>query len=234
MLKAVNIVKHYSDNIPVLNELSIEISPGEFVVIMGDSGSGKTTFLNCLCGIEKLCSGQVILNDSEINTLTTKQLQEVRLYDIGFIFQDCALIDNLTVLENVALSRLQYDKSAMERADLLLDKMGIRHVKDKYPSKVSGGEKQRVGIARALVNEPKILFADEPTASLNKTLAMEIMEILKGLNTEGHTILLVTHSHAVAAYCKRLLVLEEGVFKKDITLSDDISANVGIISHIGA
>ena len=232
MIKVMDLKKKFS-LYPVLEGINLDIALGEFVVIMGDSGSGKTTFLNCLSGIESPSSGKVFINSREINALTNQQKQELRLLEIGFIFQDHSLINNLTLLENVALSRLQYDKDAMPKAIDFLTKIGIDHIKDHYPTQVSGGEKQRAAIARALINEPDFIFADEPTASINKKMATEIMEILKSLNKDGQTILLATHSHSIAAYGNRLLLLDDGKFREDVLLGDDISENLRTIARLG-
>lgn len=166
MIKIESLNKTYKNGdkiLHILKDLNLVIRDGDFVIIMGESGCGKTTLLNCISGFDKATSGKVEVDGEDIFALKGKALEQLRLHKFGFIFQDNYLIDNLSILENVAMSRLQYDANAYEKAEKLLEQVHISAMKEHYPSEVSGGEKQRCAIARALINEPTILFADEPT-----------------------------------------------------------------------
>lgn len=207
--------KSEKDTISVLNNITTKIVEGDFVMIMGESGAGKSTFLNCISTLDKPTSGSVLLDGKNILELKNNEIQKLRLEKVGFIFQENHMIETLTVVENVMISRLQIDKDAKSRAMELLQQLRIEHIANKMPHQISGGERQRCAIARALMNEPKILFADEPTASLNPMVAAEIMEILKELNNQGQTIVMVTHSIKMASYGTRLLLLSSGTFGVD-------------------
>ncbi len=216
----------------VLKDLDITIQDGEFAVVMGDSGCGKSTFLNCVSGLEKFDNGEIKVDNICMNIKNQKAMEQLRTSKFGYIFQDNYMIDNLTIIENVAMPRYQFDKDAFTYARALLKKLNIEEIADKYPSHVSGGEKQRAAIARALINEPMILFADEPTASLNKDAANSIMHIFKQMNDEGQTILMVTHSEQIAAYGSRLLTIENHKFEKDIPLDNDYESNLSMIMQL--
>lgn len=223
MLEIRELKKSYQLNkqkLPVLEGIDLTIQKGEFVMIMGESGSGKSTFLNCISSLDQPTEGQVILHDQNILAFKGKEIENLRLKSYGFIFQDNHLIPSLTVLENIAIARLQYDKQAYEKAKKLADQLGIGHLMNNYPHQVSGGEKQRASIARALINDPEVLFADEPTASLNPNTALEIMRILQELNDAGQTIVMVTHSKRIASYGKRLLILVNGMFTVNESLEN--------------
>lgn len=223
MISVRNVVKSYGKGEHtkvILNHIDMEVKEGDFTIIMGESGSGKTTLLNCLSGLDKIQEGEIFIDGELMNDYKGKKLEELRLHHFGFVFQDNYLIDNLSILENVAITRLQYDSNAYQKAEELLHKMHIEELKDQYPSLVSGGEKQRCSIARALVNEPKIVFADEPTAALDRMTADEIMKTLCELNEVGQTILMVTHSPKIAAYGKRMVIIEDGKFINDEVFED--------------
>ena len=236
MIDVKNLRKSYQTQdkiVEILKVINIHVNPGDFMIIMGESGSGKTTFLNCVSGFDTIDEGSIEIGGTKLNEIKGKALEQLRLHQFGFIFQDNYLIDNLTILENVAITRLQYDAKAYEKAIELLKKVHIDHLKDNYPSQVSGGEKQRCAIARALVNEPKILFADEPTAALDRQTADEIMNILSELNKQGQTILMVTHSPRIAAYGTRMVFVESGVFECDEAFTgDDLEANYQRVMEI--
>lgn len=212
--------KSEKEIISVLNNITTKIVEGDFVMIMGESGAGKSTFLNCISTLDKPTSGSVLLSGKNILELKNNEIQKLRLEKVGFIFQENHMIETLTVVENVMISRLQIDKDAKSRALELLQQLRIEHIANKMPHQISGGERQRCAIARALINEPKILFADEPTASLNPMVAAEIMEILKELNNQGQTIVMVTHSIKMASYGTRLLLLASGTFGVDQPLQN--------------
>lgn len=226
MLKVSSLVKKYTvgkRDVPVLDNVNVTVNKGEFVMIMGESGSGKSTFLNCISTLDSPSSGEVSFQDQTLSNLKYGDIEALRLNSFGFIFQDNHMIDGLTILENVIVSRLQYDKDADDKGIELLKKLNIEHLKDNFPNQVSGGEKQRAAIARALVNEPKLIFADEPTASLNPKTAEQIMNDLILLNQQGQTIIMVTHSIRIASYGTRLLVLSEQNFKEDLIIEGDDS-----------
>lgn len=207
------------DTISVLNNITTTIHEGEFVMIMGESGAGKSTFLNCISSLDKPTAGSVMLDKNDILTLKNNEIQKLRLEKLGFIFQENHMIETLTMLENVMIARLQVNEDAKEKALELFKKLRIEHIIHKMPHQISGGERQRCAIARALINDPKILFADEPTASLNPMVAAEIMDILKQLNNQGQTIVMVTHSIKMASYGTRLLLLSNGTFEIDQPLT---------------
>lgn len=223
MLTITNLTKHFSVNktvFPVLSEITTTIHDGEFVMIMGESGSGKSTFLNCISTLDKPTSGQVMLDDQDILGLSSEQIQAIRLNAFGFIFQENHMIETLTMIENIMISRLQIDADAKEKALDLMRQLKVDHIADKHPYQISGGERQRCAIARALINNPKVLFADEPTASLNPLYAFEIMSILQDLNQQGQTIVMVTHSIKMASFGTRLLLLSNGNFSVDQDLKN--------------
>lgn len=220
-----------SGKLEVLKDISLEIKQGEFVVVMGESGSGKSTFINTVSSLLKPSSGEVLLNDKNIIDLKSKELENLRLHDIAYIFQENYMVEGLTILENIIVSRLQYDADAETKGIELLRKLHIEEIKDKYPHQVSGGERQRAAIARALINDPKVLFADEPTAALNPKTATILMESLQELNDEGFTIIMVTHSVSAASYGSRLLVLAEQDFKLDLEIPK-VDAHEFIVDNI--
>lgn len=237
MIKIDNISKHYTvgkKDIPVLEGVSTQVKEGEFVMIMGESGSGKSTFLNCISTLDSPNSGEIYFEGKNLAEAKYRDIEKIRLKSFGFIFQDNHMIDGLSILENVIVSRLQYDKTAAKRGLELLEGLNIGHLKDNFPHQVSGGEKQRAAIARALINEPKLIFADEPTASLNPKTAEHIMADLVALNKAGQTIIMVTHSVRVASYGTRLLILADQQFKEDIEIqgNNDHEKRLFVEEHI--
>ena len=224
MLKINNLSKEYQvgkTTVPVLKDINLEIKQGEFIMIMGESGSGKSTFLNCVSSLDKPTKGSVLFQNHDLVNSKYKIIENLRLKSFAYIFQDNHMIDALTILENIVVSRLQYDKEANQKGIALLEKFNIGHLKDNYPYQVSGGEKQRATIARSLINEPALIFADEPTAALNPKTAQGIMEDLIRLNSEGQTIVMVTHSMRLAAYGSRLLLLADRKFQEDFLIEGD-------------
>jgi len=195
----------------ILKNISLTIDQGDFLGIVGPSGSGKTTLLYCLSGLEKIDSGKVLYEDKEISSTDLKHLSYLRREKFGFIFQFYHLIPNLTAYENVLLAQVIADKNDKHKIDELLDLVGMKAYKDYYPNQLSGGMQQRIAIARALVNHPSILFADEPTGNLDQKHSIEIMNLLKKLNKEHHvTVILVTHNEDYLKYCSRTLKLIDG------------------------
>ena len=198
----------------VLKGINIEINRGDFAGIVGPSGSGKTTLLYCMSSLEKITSGKILFLNKNISKYSDKEIADLRKTELGFIFQFYNLIPNLTVYENVLLARVIARKKEEDSIDQILDMVGMLEFKDYYPNQLSGGMQQRVSIARALVNNPKIVFADEPTGNLDQKNGSEIMELLKKLNTEkGITIVLVTHNEDYLIYCNKVFRLVDGVIQ---------------------
>lgn len=234
MLKIKNLSHTYTiptGKLDVLKNIDLNVEQGEFIIIMGESGSGKTTFINTVSTLLKPTSGEVLINDIDITQFKSKDLETFRLHDVAYIFQENYMVEGLTILENIIVSRLQYDENAKEKGLALMAKLNIKDLKDKYPHQISGGERQRAAICRALINDPKILFADEPIASLNPKTANQLMESLKELNNDGFTIIMVTHSISAASYGTRLLVLSDNEFKVDLEIPNTNTHDF-IVNHV--
>ena len=206
----------------VLKNISLEIEKGEFVSIMGPSGSGKSTLLYCVSGMDKPTSGDVEFAGSSIQAMNEKELSRLRLTQMGFVFQQSNLLKNLSIFDNIVISAYlgkQEDKTAINRrATELMVKVGILGLANHDITQASGGELQRASICRALINNPVILFGDEPTGALNSSAACEVLEILDSINKEGCTILLVTHDTKVAARSSRVLFMMDGGVKGELSL----------------
>lgn len=203
----------------VLNNVTVEIGAGEFTCIMGPSGSGKSTLLFALSGMETVDQGVVSFNGKNLAKLTEVQSADMHRRDMGFVFQQATLLKNLNILDNIILPSLHDKKSSKEailqKAKRLMNDMGIDHIANNQISQSSGGELQRAGICRALMNSPKIIFGDEPTGALNSKTAQEIMKIFSDIHASGATILLVTHDARVAAHGKRVLFMRDGAIAAD-------------------
>ena len=216
MIKLENLTKVYrTDEIEstALNQVSFEIKKGEFVSIMGPSGCGKSTLLNILGMLDKPESGSYKFLGTEISGLNEKGRSSVRKENIGFIFQNFNLIDELTVFENIELPLIYNRVSGSERkkrVDELIDKMGISHRTSHFPQQLSGGQQQRVAVARALITKPPLILADEPTGNLDSSHGNEVMELLCELNEAGTTIIMVTHSPHDASFSGRVINLLDG------------------------
>lgn len=213
---------HNGGQIHVLAHLDFDLYERDFTVIMGASGSGKSTLLYALSGMDRATAGKVLYEGQDLVTMKEKELAKLRHKDFGFIFQQMHLIGNLSLFENVAVSGyLNKEKTAAEvreRTDALLKQMGLDSVKKHLPSQVSGGEQQRCAIARAVINKPRILFADEPTGALNRKNSVEVLNLLTELNEEGQSILMVTHDRKAALRATRLLYLEDGKITGELQL----------------
>ena len=216
MLKLHNLSKIYrTDEVETvaLNEVNIEIEKGEFVAIMGPSGCGKSTLLNIIGMLDTPASGQYHFGGQEISTLNESKLSKVRKHNVGFIFQNFNLIDELSVEENIELALLYHDIPASERKERVrkvMDKVGVAHRAKHMPGQLSGGQQQRVAVARAVVGNQSLILADEPTGNLDSAHGQEVMEMLQALNEEGSTIVMVTHSAAHADYARRTINLFDG------------------------
>ena len=203
-----------------LNDLSFDISEGEFVAIMGASGSGKTTLLNCISTIDDVTSGIILINNQNIAELKEKETAKFRRENLGFIFQDFNLLDTLTIRENIALSLIinkQNYHRVDERVNDIAQKLGIKEILEKYPYEVSGGQKQRCACARALINKPLIILADEPTGALDSKSSRMLLETMDEMNENLRaTILMVTHDAFSASFCRRILFLKDGKIFNEI------------------
>ena len=203
-----------------LNGLDFKVEKGDFICIMGASGSGKTTLVNILSTIDEATKGQILFNQKDLLLLSEKEKAKLRKEEIGFIFQNYNLIESLTIKNNILFSpRLNKvnQQTQLERLHELTKMLNIEEIIDKYPSQCSGGQQQRAAIARALINEPKIIFADEPTGNLDSLNARELMEYFVKINEEKHTtIIMVTHDAMIASYSKRLLFIRDGVIDEVI------------------
>lgn len=198
--------------IQVLQSVSLTVQEGEFVVISGSSGSGKTTLLSLLSGLDRPSSGRIILDGQDITDLTEDQLAPVRNQLTGFVFQAFHLIPSLNSLENIMFpAELQGDRRAKEKAEQLLERVGLSLRSNNFPEQLSGGEKQRVAICRALINEPKIIFADEPTGNLDSENSDGIIELLRRVHQDQNaTIVMATHNKAIAENADRIFHLHDG------------------------
>ncbi len=212
----------------VLKNVNFTVEDGEMVAIMGPSGSGKSTLLYAVSGMDKATSGSVVFDGRDINSLKSNELAKLRLDEMGFIFQQMYMMKNLTVLDNIILPAMESKKTTQSRQEKvaygeeLMRKLGIIEVADNDINEVSGGQLQRACICRSMINKPKVLFADEPTGALNRASSNEVMDELVKLNSEGTTIMMVTHDSKVAAKCSRVLYIVDGNIKGEyISPCDD-------------
>lgn len=226
ILSAKGLCKSFAHNggqLHILSHVDLELYEGDFTVIMGASGSGKSTLLYALSGMDRATAGQVIYDGRDIVSMKEKELAKLRHTDFGFIFQQMHLVSNLSLLENILVpGYLNKSKTAAEvknRAGELLDQMGISKVETHLPSQVSGGEQQRCAIARAVINTPALLFADEPTGALNRKNTTEVLNLLTELNRAGQSILMVTHDMRAALRATRLLYLVDGKIMGELELA---------------
>jgi putative ABC transport system ATP-binding protein len=216
MIKTVDLTKVFRTEeveTTALNQVSFEIKEGEFVAIMGPSGCGKSTLLNILGLLDNPSGGEYHFIDNEVSNYSEKQRANLRKRNIGFVFQNFNLIDELSVFENVELPLIYLGYSASERRERVeevLDQMGIMHRKNHFPLQLSGGQQQRVAVCRAVVARPHIILADEPTGNLDSTHGDEVMNLLEELNKNGTTIIMVTHSQRDASYAQRVIRLFDG------------------------
>ncbi len=217
VLRIENIQKYYgnSENLTkAIDDISFNVEEGEFIAIMGASGSGKTTLLNCIASIDNVSSGHIFIQDKDITEQKEENLAKFRRENLGFIFQDFNLLDTLTIEENISLvltmNQLESNKIE-ELVNEIADKLEIKDILKKYPYQTSGGQKQRSAAARAFINEPKLILADEPTGALDSKSATQLLEKLEELNKQNKsTILMVTHDAFSASYASRILFLKDG------------------------
>lgn len=221
LIEAQNLEKIYSEEgveTPALRGVSFSIEAGEFVAVMGASGSGKSTLLHILGFLDRQTKGVYKLDGKTIDDYTEEEVAHIRNKKVGFVFQAFNLLPKLTVLENVKLPLLYAGtKESLwdELAKRAIEEVGLGHRMTHEPSELSGGEKQRAAIARALVNNPQLIFADEPTGNLDSKSGQAVMELLENLNEKGHTILLITHESYTAAHARRIIRLHDGLIESD-------------------
>lgn len=223
MIEVKNLVKEYGNRDivqQVLKNVSFTIKNSEFVSIIGPSGAGKSTLLYQMSLLDEPSSGEIIIDGQNTIDLNNYQKTQIRLKDLGYVFQDYALLPELTAEENVVLPLLMAGLSLAESknlADLALDRIGLKDKHDSLPSQLSGGQQQRVSIARAIGHNPKILFADEPTANLDSTNSKLVMETFLDLHRQGQTIIMVTHEMEYAKLSQRTIQLKDGIIEQDFT-----------------
>lgn len=227
ILKGTQIKKVYNTcgtTFEALKGIDLQIQEGEFVGIMGPSGSGKTTLLNVLSTIDQATSGEILINEKDIVKMNDDTLALFRRNHLGFVFQDYNLLDTLTMKENIALplalskvKATEVDRRVLEMAK----KFGIDHILHQFPYQVSGGQKQRCAASRAIITNPSMIFADEPTGALDSKVATDLLESMQALNKQDHaTILLVTHDAFAASYCKRVIFIKDGEIYKELFRGD--------------
>lgn len=228
MLEVKNLNKSYTNGVntyPVLKDVSLHIEKGEFVAVMGPSGSGKTTLLNCISCFIPHDSGVIRLGDEDLSSLNEAGLAEVRNEKLGFVFQDFMLLDGLTVFENVCIPKVIREepyRKMEEKAKELLAMFGIEQIKDKYPAEISGGQKQRTAVARALMNEPLLILADEPTGNLDSRSSEAVIKaFLEAKRKLGATTFMVTHDSFSASYCDRVIVMKDGKVFQELVNSGE-------------
>jgi putative ABC transport system ATP-binding protein len=215
ILRIENISKTYRNNdvhVPALIDVSLTIEEGEFVMITGRNGSGKSTLLHQLGLLDMPDKGKIMLNDKEVVSMNESMRTKLRLEYLGYIFQEYALIAELTALENVMLPAMLIGNSrdARKKAVEIFRKVNLEKKINRLPSQLSGGEQQKVAIARSLINDPVIIFADEPTANLDTTASVEVLDLFKKINEEGRTIVMITHEEEELKYASRLIKLSDG------------------------
>jgi len=221
MIEMTDLEKTYNSGAvatPVLKGVSFRIQAGEYVAIMGASGTGKSTLMNIIGCLDKPTRGRYCLNDTEVDELNDNALSHLRNHEIGFVFQQFHLLSRASALKNVMLPLIysdEYPEDAKERATKMLESVGLADRVNYRPSELSGGQQQRVAIARALVTNPSIILADEPTGNLDRRSGIEVLAIFRRLNRDGRTIIIVTHDEAVAEHANRVIQLKEGRIASD-------------------
>lgn len=212
-LKKIYTTRFKSNQVIALKDITFNVEEGEYVAIMGESGSGKTTLLNLLATLDKPTEGSIILSYHDIASIKEKDLTAFRRDNLGFVFQEFNLLDTFSIKDNILLPLVlrNVDHVTMEeKLKPLVEKLGISHLLSKFPYEVSGGEKQRTAVARALINDPKILLADEPTGSLDSKSTDQLLQMFTKINKDGQTVLMVTHSILAASRANRVLFIKDG------------------------
>ncbi|MEK6590015.1 MAG: ABC transporter ATP-binding protein [Nitrospinota bacterium] len=213
ILNAVGVTKLYirgAETVRALDNINISIERGDMVAVVGPSGSGKTTLLNMLGGFDKPTNGSIYLKEFEISNMKERELNLIRRKEIGYIFQNFHLLPTLTVRENISIPLIFSGKKEDGRVERVLEVVGLSNRATHLPSQISGGEMQRTAIARALINDPEILIADEPTGNLDSEMALSIFNLFNSINQQGKTIIIVTHNLELAKKCRRRLHIKDG------------------------
>jgi putative ABC transport system ATP-binding protein len=217
VIELVNLCKSYhvgDMDVPILKSVDLKVMQGEFVAIMGPSGSGKSTLMNMIGCLDRPNCGQVLLMGKDVDTLSDPELAKLRGMEIGFVFQNFNLVPRLTTLQNVELPTYANKKpgvDAREKAKQLVEMVGLKERMNYKPSEMSGGQQQRIAIARALINDPSLILADEPTGNLDSVTGDEIMAIFSDLHKKGRTIVMITHDPDLAEYADRVIYLKDGI-----------------------
>lgn len=229
-----NIVKSFGEGDEksnVLDEVSVEINEGEFVAVMGPSGSGKSTLMFALSGMDSVDGGKVVFDDRDLSAIGENELSDMRRTKMGFVFQQPTMLKNLNILDNIILPSMRGNRKGAakisEKARSVMKRVGIANLEKRDITQVSGGQLQRAGICRALLNSPKIIFGDEPTGALNSKSAQEIMDIFSEINEDGTAIMLVTHDAKVAACTERILFMRDGKIVSELKLPKFDGTNMG-------
>ena len=231
VIEAKDLNKEYDTGqttVPVINGINLSLHKGDFTVIMGSSGSGKSTLLYLLSGLEVPTSGEIWLEDKPVHTLDEKMMTLIRREYIGFVFQDFNLVPNLTFLENILIPAylVKNDRKQLRsRAEQLMTKMDIIDLKDRMPSQVSGGQQQRCSMARAIINNPRVVMADEPTGNLNSSSSEAVLDILTDLNNQGQSIVMVTHEPKSASRADRIIFLRDGQIEDELSFDKRVSTD---------
>lgn len=231
VIEAKDLNKEYDTGqttVPVINGINLSLYRGDFTVIMGSSGSGKSTLLYLLSGLEVPTSGEIWLEDKPVHTLDEKMMTLIRREYIGFVFQDFNLVPNLTFLENILIPAylVKNDRKQLNsRAEQLMTKMDIIDLKDRLPSQVSGGQQQRCSMARAIINNPRVVMADEPTGNLNSSSSEAVLDILTDLNKQGQSIVMVTHEPKSASRADRIIFLRDGLIEDELSFDKGVSTD---------
>ena len=212
-LKKIYTTRFGGNNVQALSNVCFSVETGEYVAIMGESGSGKTTLLNILAALDKPSSGEVLLNGRNIVEIKEREISAFRRDNLGFVFQDFNLLDTFSVQDNIFLPLVLAGKSYDEmscRLQPIAQKLGIRDILNKYPYEISGGQKQRAAVARALITAPQLILADEPTGALDSKATDQLLRLFEEINADGQTILMVTHSVKAASHARRVLFIKDG------------------------
>ena len=218
----------------VLKGVDMNLEAGEFVAIMGKSGCGKSTLLNLLSTLDQTDKGQIFFEGKDISQLSDDEAAKLRLESFGFVFQMPRMVKNLTILDNILLPSLTYKKdkeAAKQQALALMEEIGISDLADKRISQVSGGQLQRAGICRALINNPNLIFADEPTGALDSKSGQEVMKLFSKYHQAGKTILMVTHDMALAAKAQRVLLMKDGLIKENLVMGTSEKDNLFLLQN---
>lgn len=216
LIRVTNLCKTYStgsEHYHAIKNVDIDIYSGDFTVIMGNSGSGKSTLLYLLSGLDSITAGEVYFRGERLDTFSEKELAKFRSKKIGYIYQSSNLVPDLTILENIALpgyiAKIQKN-NVLKKAEMLLHAMKIDEQRNRLPSQTSGGQQQRAAVARALINDPDVIFADEPTGSLNYDQSVAVLDILTNLNRKGQSVVMITHDIKAACRANRLIIIQDG------------------------